>query len=151
MSKKLLVWVIAGVAIVSLGALIVVSKRAQAPLPSPAPLTGTEQRLTELNVTYVLPNDVKTLYGMTVTANTDSGQAVQVHGKACNTMNSTITILAKGAVTDKKVIKTLNDGRQVLEPMTMSTLMACAETTPQTDDAALNAVINNLAASIQSY
>jgi hypothetical protein len=151
MSKKILVWVVVLVAVLSLSALVLVNERTHAPSETS---TSTEQsagKLPDIKVTYVLSEGAQKMYNMVVESNNSEGQAVIVHGKACNTMNSTISIIAKGTATNKKVVKTLNDGRQVLEPITMSTLMACMDTTPQTDDNALNAVINELAASLESY
>ena len=153
MNKKTLVWVVVAVAIISLASLVIFSNKSQAPNVIVVRNSGasSQQKLADIQVTYELSADSQKLYNISVSASTKDGQAVLVNAKACNTMNSTISILPKGQATDKKVIKTLNDGRQVLEPMTMSTLMACEPTTPQTDDAALNIVINNLAASLQSY
>ena len=153
MSKKTLVWVVAAVAIISLASLVIFSNKSHAPNVIVVRNSGasSQQKLSDIQVTYELSADSQRLYSVQVSASTNDGQAVLVNGKACNTMNSTISILPKGQTIDKKVIKTLNDGRQVLEPMTMSTLMACELTTPKTDDAALNSVINNIAASLQSY
>lgn len=114
--------------------------------------TAGEAKLTEMKLSYVLSEETKNLYGVTVAAGTDKQEGyVVVHGKACNVMNSTIQILQKGETTDKTVIKTLSDGRQVVKPMTVSTMMACVDTKPEHDDKALDAAIETLASSIQSY
>lgn len=151
MKKHTLVWIIVIITLISLGSLIVFSKRSQAPSVVVVSNTNSEQKLSDINVTYTLSQSDQNLYSIKVSSSTQDGQAVLVNAKACNTMNSTITILPKDSQTDKKVVKTLNDGRLVLEPMTMSTLMACEPITAQTDDTALNGVINSLADSLQSF
>jgi hypothetical protein len=152
MSKNTVIVVVVGVVVICMVGLVFISERTQAPSTIIVKSNhASSDKLPELSVTYTLTEANKAMYGIEVTSSTNEGQAVLVHGKACNTMNSIITLLPKGQSTDKKVIKRLNDGRQVLEPMTMSTLMACMDTTPQTDDNALNVVINELAASLQNY
>ena len=147
-----MVWVVIVIAVVSLSGLVFISKRTHAPsVVVIKNLNTSQQKLPDLAVTYELSEGSKRMYSIVVSSSIVDGQVVLVNAKACNTMNSTITILPKGKSTDKKVIKTLKDGRQVLEPMTISTLIACESTTPQTDDMALNRIINSLAASIQSY
>lgn len=152
MSKNTVILAVVGVVVVSLVGLVFMSEQTQAPSTIIVKSNhASSNKLPDLSVSYTLAESNKTMYSMVVSSSITEGQAVLVQGKACNTMNSTITLLPKGQTTDKKVVKTLTDGRQVLEPMTMSTLMACEPTTPQTDDTALNAVINDLAASLQSY
>lgn len=119
---------------------------------STAPDMAGEAKLPDMKLSYVLSEETKNLYGVTVAAGTDKQEGyVVVHGKACNVMNSTIQILQKGKTTGKTVIKTLSDGRQVVKPMTVSTMMACVDTKPEHDDKALDAAIEALASSIQSY
>lgn len=114
--------------------------------------TASGTKLSEMKLTYVLSEATKNLYGITVTAGSGEREGyVLVHGKACNVMNSTIQIMANGETTTKTVIKTLNDGRQVVEPSTVSTMMTCVDSAPEHDDKALDAAINALANSIQSY
>lgn len=153
MKKQTLVWIVLVVAVASLGSLVIFNRTSHA--PSAVVITnngGSEQKLADIQVTYTLSQSDQNLYNIKVTSSTQDGQAVLVSGKACNNMNSTITLLPKDTTTDKKVIKTLQDGRLVLEPVTMSTLMACLDSTsPQTDDQALNRVIDAIALSLQSY
>lgn len=114
--------------------------------------TSSTGKLEDIKVTYVVNADAQKLYNISVTTGEQTGsqQSVRVHGKACNTMNGSIEILPKGKKSDKTVVKTLDDGRQVLEPMVASTMMACMEDTPATDDQALTKEINAIAASLQS-
>lgn len=152
MNKKTLVWIIVIIVVASLGSLVLFSKKSHAPNAIVISNIKSEQKLADIQVTYTLSQSDQSLYNIKVASSTQDGQAVLVSGKACNTMNSTITILPKDTTTDKKVVKTLQDGRLVLEPVTMSTLMACLDSTsPQTDDQALNKVIDTIALSLQSY
>ena len=120
----------------------------------------TTRTIQDLKVTYQLSPSTQELYNIQVMPatqaakenglpSTDSGD-IFVSGKACNNMSGTIPLLVKDSSTDKVVVKTLADGRIVLEPQVISTLMACMETTPATDDQALNKVFNDIAASLQS-
>lgn len=133
-----------------------------APSPTPTPDNKTDTyTIADLKVTYQLDPAIKDLYKIQVlsakeaasvngTAATDSGD-IFVSGKACNTMSGTIPLLAKGKTTDKKVVKTLTDGRTVLEPQVISTLMACiAVADPALNDTALTKAFNDIAASLQS-
>jgi len=116
----------------------------------------------DLKVTYQLKSSTQQLYNIQVMSvaqaakENGTNQAIDLNnifisGKACNNMSGAIPLLPKGTTTDKKVIKTLNDGRLVLEPQVASTLMACTNTTPANDDDALNKVFNDIAASLQSF
>lgn len=116
----------------------------------------------DLKVTYQLKASTQQLYNIQVMSvaqaakQNGTDQAVDLNnifisGKACNNMSGAIPLLPKGTATDKKVIKTLNDGRIVLEPQVASTLMACTNTTPANDDEALNKAFNDIAASLQSF
>jgi len=152
MNKKTLVWIIVIIVVASLGSLVLFSKKSHAPNAIVIGNIKSEQKLADIQITYTLSQSDQSLYNIKVVSSTQDGQAVLVSGKACNTMNSTITLLPKDTITDKKVVKTLQDGRLVLEPVTMSTLMACLDSTsPQTDDQALNKVIDAIALSLQSY
>lgn len=123
---------------------------------------GSTRSIDDLNVTYELKPDTQKLYSIQVlsvaqaAAQNGTDQEVDlnnifVSGKACNNMSGTIPLLPKGTETDKKVIKTLNDGRIVLEPQIASTMMACASTSPATDDNALNKVFSDIAESLKSF
>lgn len=152
MKKQTLVWIVLVVAVASLSSLVIFNKTSHAPSVIVVSSKGNEQKLADIQVTYTLSQSDQNLYNIKVTSSAQDGQAVLVSGKACNNMNSTITLLPKDTSTDKKVIKTLQDGRLVLEPVTMSTLMACLDSTsPQTDDQALNRVIDAIALSLKSY
>lgn len=109
-------------------------------------------KLTDMKLTYVLNDEAKKLFNITVSAGSGKQEGyVVVNGKACNTMNSTIQIIKSGETTTKKVINTLNDGRQVIEPATVSTMMACTDQKSEHDDSALTAAISAIANSLQSY
>jgi heat shock protein HslJ len=121
---------------------------------------GETHAIADLNVTYQLKSDTQKLYNIQVmSANQAASQNsteptgtgdVFVSGKACNNMSGTIPLLPAGTSTELKIIKTLKDGRMVLEPQVMSTMMACMGTTPATDDQALTKVFNDIATSLQS-
>lgn len=160
-------WIITGVAVIILAALVAVgyrqvtSNKAVSVTPIVIESSADTHVISDLKLSYQLSTANQKLYNITVlsaaqfsaqnnTAVDKNSGDVYVTGKACNNMTSTISILAKGSSTDKQVVKTLNDGRIVLQPITMSTLMACMDTTPATDDQALNTVIDTIAQSLQS-
>lgn len=136
------------------GALIIVS--------SSTNTKSDTHTIDDLRLTYQLRSATQKLYdikvmsavqfaaenGTTVSGNDGD---VFVTGKACNGMSGTIPILAKGTITDKQSLNVLNDGRIVLPPQIMSTLMACPAGNPATDDQALNEAINDVASSLQSF
>jgi hypothetical protein len=122
---------------------------------------GSLNSIEDLSVVYRLNQNTQEMYSITVVSvaqaakNNGTDQQVNpgdifVSGRACNNMSGTIPLLPKGSTTDKKVVKTLDDGRIVLEPQIASTMMACQPTTPAKDDQALNKVFNDIAASLQS-
>lgn len=122
---------------------------------------GSVNAIKDLAVIYRLNQDAQELYNISVLSAVQAAERngtetpanagdISVSGKACNNMSGIIPLLPKGTVTDKKVVKTLDDGRIVLEPQIASTMMACMSTSPATDDQALNKVFNDIAASLQS-
>lgn len=135
------------------GALVIVSSSSS---------SSNMHTIDDLKLTYQLKASTQKLYdidvmsavqfaaqnGTTVSGNDGD---VFVTGQACNGMSGTIPVLAKGTVTEQRVVKTLNDGRIVLQPQIMSTLMACPPGNPATDDQALNTAINDIATSLQSF
>ena len=149
MNTTIKVLLVAGAVLLATAAVIFVLR--QKDTGTSTDTTG-QTGLPDMQLSYVLSEETKQLYGITVTAGTDKQKGyVVVHGKACNVMNSTIQIVSKGQTTSKVVIKTLNDGRHVTEPMTVSTMMACVDSAPEHDDKALGAAITAIANSIQSY
>lgn len=123
---------------------------------------GVMHTISDLRVTYELSAPLQKLYNIQVMSAVESAKIngttvdssngdIFISGKACNNMSGTIPLVAKGQSTDKTIVKTLNDGRKVLEPLTMSTMMACMDTTPATNDQTLSKVFNDIAASLQSF
>lgn len=140
---------------ITLGILIFVSERSHAPTVYVIN-SATTQKLPDLKVTYILSSDVQKLYDIKVSSQLKSAEvpnnAVIVSGKACNNMTGNFVILDANEPTDKPVLKTLNDGRKVLESATVSTMMACiAVADPKFDDTALNKAIDDVGKSLESY
>jgi hypothetical protein len=118
---------------------------------SPPADTSSNNSLPSLQLTYEVNASAAELYNIVVSAPETESQTVQIAGQACNNMSGSVDILPKGSSTDKQVIKTLDDGRLVLEPVTISTLKACEGGGPELDDQLLNDEILNIAKSLQSY
>jgi hypothetical protein len=118
---------------------------------SPPADTSSNNSLPSLQLTYEVNASVAELYNIVVSAQESKAQIVQIAGQACNNMSGSVDILPKGSSTDKQVIKTLDDGRLVLEPVTISTLKACEGGGPELDDQLLNDEILNVTKSLQSY
>lgn len=113
--------------------------------------TNSSNSLSSLKLTYQINETAKKMYNIMVVPADAEGQTVQISGKACNNMSGSVVILAKNEAAQTKVLKNLNDGRQVLEPQTISTLMACENVGPEFDDQLLNEEILNIANSLESY
>lgn len=138
---------------VGAGAYLLSNRGDEAPKNDPGnnkiPIGNSEMhKLPDMRLSYVIDLDAQQMYAIVVA----SGESVvTVAGKACNSMSSTIGVVDKDQKTNQNVVKVLNDGRKVLKPQTASTMMACADTTPQTDDQALSRHIDAIAESLQSY
>ena len=159
-------WLITGIVVIVLAILVAVgyqhtSNKTESTSSTIVGLSSDTHVINDLKLSYQLSPASQKLYNINVLSaaqfaaqnnidiDKDSGD-VYVTGKACNNMTGTISVLAKGSSTGKQIVKILHDGRIVLQPVTMSTLMACTDITPATDDQALNAVIDTIAQSLQS-
>lgn len=118
---------------------------------SPPTETSENNSLPSLQLTYEVNASAAELYKIVVIAPESEVQIVQISGQACNNLSGSVDILPKGSTTEKQVIKTLDDGRLVLEPITISTLKACEGGGPELNDQLLNDEIVNIAKSLQSY
>lgn len=115
-------------------------------------------KLDNLQVTYQVKESYKKLYDIQVLgiakSDPESGDmdTVRISGKACNNQNGNFTVISGDEVVDKIVLKTLEDGRHVLDSPIVSTMMACIDMSgPKYDDAALSKIISDIAKSIESY
>lgn len=155
MSKKIVLGSVVLAVVASLGLLVLLSEKSHAPTLDKVMVKDT-YALEDLRVTYMVSNDDKTMYniqvqGQTKVAGADTN-AVNVAGRACNTMRGSFVILDAGETTDKSVIKTLKDGRKVLDAPVVSTMMACMDTDdPKFDDGALSNIISAIGMTIESY
>lgn len=155
MNKKLLVGGVAAAVLVSLGLLVILSEKSHAPTLDKVMVKDT-YTLEDLRVTYMVSNNDKTMYNIQVQSQTKAAgadtNAVNVAGRACNTMRGSFVILDASETTDKPIVKTLKDGRKVLDAPIASTMMACMDTTdPKFDDGALSNIISAIGMSIESY
>jgi hypothetical protein len=155
MNKMRVILSVIFVTVITLGMIVFISERSQAPTVYVIN-SETTQELPDLKVTYVLPRDTQKLYDIKVSSQLKSAEvpsnAVIVSGKACNNMTGSFIILGSNEPTDKPVLKTLKDGRKVLESATVSTMMSCiAVADPKFDDMALNKAIDDVGKSLESY
>lgn len=137
------------------GAVVFMSKKSNESASTANHKAEAANILPELRVTYQLDPKLQALYNIQVTghakADIAGGGMIRVSGKACNNMRGTFVITNVNEQTDKPVIKTLQDGRRVLEAAIASTMMACPDTSdPKLDDAALTKALEAIGASIET-
>lgn len=155
MNKKLVIGGSILAVFIALGLTVFMSERLHAPKVADIPVANI-YKLDDLKVTYQLESGTQQLYEIQVQARVKSADnthdAVMVSGKACNNMSGSFTLLSANEKTEKSVLKTLKDGRKVVEEPVVSTMMACiAIDDLKLSDTALSAAIAAIGKSLESY
>lgn len=156
MKKQHVILVVIGVVVLSAGLLIFMSEKSHAPkIENIETAPSSSSKLDAIRVTYNINQELQQLYGIEVSAAAvkggSSNNLVHVSGKACNSMQGSFVIIDAGARADGQVIKILKDGRRVVDASIVSTMMACIDQSPQTDDNALSEQLKAIGLSIESY